>query len=323
MGERVYKHLTYNDRLKIETLFNRGKSVSYIANVIRTSRVTIYRELKKGEYIKKSTELVEVKGYSADLAHNKYLFNLQAKGKMIKIGYDKKLSLFIETKIADEHYSPEAVVKEIKNNNLQFNTTVCFKTIYNYIDKDIFLRLTNKDLPIKKCRREYKTIRVREHKRVKGVSISERDESILSRDEFGHWEMDTVKGKIKSKSSLLVLTERKTRKEILIKLPKHTAQSVVEALDGLEEKYQDKFHIIFKTITCDNGLEFSYTDEIVKSKINQDKNRTRLYYCHPYSSWERGSNEVNNRFIRRYIPKFTCFDSYPEEYFKKIEDFMN
>ncbi|MCI6272205.1 MAG: IS30 family transposase [Erysipelotrichaceae bacterium] len=135
--------------------------------------------------------------------------------------------------------------------------------------------------------------------------------------------MDTVKGKKSSSSSLLVLTERKTRKEIIIKLPKHSAEEVVKAIDTLEEKYQDKFNVIFKTLTCDNGSEFSYSEEIIKSKINQDKNRTKLYYCHPYSSWERGSNEVANKLIRRYIPKGEDIKNFTDEFIRKVEIWIN
>ena len=319
-----YKHLTKTDRIKIETLYNQGKKNCEIAKILRVHESTISRELKRGLYIKRTTKLIDIPGYSCDLAQDRYENNLLAKGVAIKIGRDYNYAKFIEDKIADEHYSPAAVLGEIKRKKLSFKTSICVSTLYSYIDKDVFGRITNKDLLVKSTRkRKYNKVIKREHRRIKGVSIAERDESVLSRNEFGHWEMDTVKGKMKSKSSLLVLTEIKTRKEIIIKLPKHTAQAVVDALDKLEEKYQDKFHIIFKTITCDNGIEFSYAEDIMKSKLFKNKNRTTLYYCHPFSSWERGSNEVNNKFIRRYIPKYTDFDDYSEDYFKKIEDFMN
>ena len=155
----------------------------------------------------------------------------------------------------------------------------------------MFTRITNQSLPIKGNRkRKHKKVIVRVNKRLAGTSIEKRPEYILSRDEFGHWEMDTVKGKRTSHSSMLVLTERKTRKEIIIKLEHHCAEAVVEALNELEKKLQNNFSQLFKTITCDNGTEFSYSNLIENSCINEGKKRTTLYYCHPYTSCERGSN---------------------------------
>lgn len=321
---RHYKHLTYRDRIRIETLHNQNKNNSEIAKILKVHESTISRELKRGEFIKKTTRLVEVKGYSCDLAQQRYENNLIAKGVSIKIGNDYEYAKYIESKIADEKYSPAAVLGEIKAKDLKFKTSICVTTLYSYIDKDVFGRITNKDLIIKRNRKRiYKKVKERVHLRLQGTSIEKRDPKILERNEFGHWEMDTVIGSIKSKASLLVLTERKTRKEIIIKLPKHTAQSVVEALDKLEIKYQDKFSVIFKTITCDNGTEFSYAEEIVKSKINKNNNRTQIYYCHPYTSWERGSNEVANKLIRKFIPKGRDLDKYNDKEILKIESWIN
>lgn len=135
--------------------------------------------------------------------------------------------------------------------------------------------------------------------------------------------MDTVKGKRgKSKNSLLVLTERKTRKEIIMKLPEHTAAAVVHAVDEIEKKLGRNFKQIFKTITMDNGNEFSDCKGIERSSIYEGK-RTKAYYCHPYSSYERGSNEVANKMIRRHIPKGTNFDEKTDKEIQKIEDWIN
>ena len=135
--------------------------------------------------------------------------------------------------------------------------------------------------------------------------------------------MDTVVGKRgKSKNSLLVLTERKTRKEIIVKLAEHTMEQVCRALDSLEQKWANRFSAIFKTITVDNGSEFSDCAGMEKSAIG-DGNRTKVYYCHPYSSYERGSNEVQNRMVRRKIPKGTCFDDKTKEEIQSIEDWIN
>lgn len=135
--------------------------------------------------------------------------------------------------------------------------------------------------------------------------------------------MDTVKGKQGvTKSCLLVLTERKTRDEIIAKLPDQKAESVVNALDRLEKKWGDMFYNVFKSITVDNGSEFADYEGMEKSCRREEK-RTTIYYCHPYSSYERGSNENQNKMIRRHIPKGTDFDDKTDEEIEQIEDWIN
>ncbi|MCI6272206.1 MAG: helix-turn-helix domain-containing protein [Erysipelotrichaceae bacterium] len=182
-----YKHLTKRDRIKIETLYNQGKKNCEIAKILRVHESTISRELKRGLYIKRSTKLIEIAGYSCDLAQNRYENNLLAKGVSIKIGCDYKYAKFIEDKIADEHYSPAAVLGEIKRKDLSFKTSICVSTLYSYIEKDVFGRITNKDLPIKSTRkRKYNKVRERMHKRLLGNSIEDRNISVETRDDFGH-----------------------------------------------------------------------------------------------------------------------------------------
>lgn len=124
--------------------------------------------------------------------------------------------------------------------------------------------------------------------------------------------------------TLLVLTERKTRNEIIFKLPDHTDEAVVAALDRLERKWgADMFKRVFKTITVDNGSEFADAEGLQRSIINEGEKRTKVYYCHPYSSWERGTNEVTNKMIRRKIPKGTNFDDRTEEEVESIENWIN
>ncbi|HAG64483.1 MAG TPA: IS30 family transposase, partial [Ruthenibacterium lactatiformans] len=143
------------------------------------------------------------------------------------------------------------------------------------------------------------------------------------REEFGHWEMDSVIGQRgKSKNTLLVLTERKTRDEIIFKLPDKTAEAVVDALDALERKWGDMFKQVFKSITVDNGSEFAYCEELERSILGEGK-RTQLYYCHPYSSWERGTNEVTNKMVRRKVPKGTNFDSMTDAEVEEMENWIN
>lgn len=119
---------------------------------------------------------------------------------------------------------------EIEQKNLSFETTISVKTVYNYIDKGIFLGITNKDLPDKARRKSgrHKPKRVR-ISNTKGNSIEQRPITVDEREEYGHWEMDCVeRGKYNGKTVLLVLTERKTHEEVTKKMKDATQASVIE-----------------------------------------------------------------------------------------------
>lgn len=324
---RTFKQLTKADRIKIEALVKAGHGKQEIADQLHVHRSTIYRELKRGTYTALNSDLTNEERYSPDIADDKYRENLKSKGGTLKIGNDIKLANYIENKIINEDYSPAAVLGELKAQGREgdFKVTICVTTLYSYIDKGIFLKLTNKHLPVKKNKkRDYKKVKRQQARAAAGESIEKRPEEIDTREEFGNWEMDTVKGKRgKSKNSLLVLTERKTRDEIIFKLPAHTAEAVVEAVDRLERKWGEMFKEVFKTITVDNGSEFAYCEELERSILNEGEKRTKLYYCHPYSSWERGTNEVTNKMVRRKVPKGTNFDDKTDEEIAAIEDWVN
>ena len=324
MSMRTFKHLTKADRIKLETLLNAGHSKKEIANILHVHISTIYREIKRGEFEALNTTLEKEKRYSCDMAEKKYRENLKAKGPELKIGKDLELASYIENKIVRDGYSPEAVIGEIKETGKEFKTEICVTTLYSYIDKGIFLKVTNKSLSVKgKRKREYSRVKRYQKRTGIGESIEKRPEKIDSREDFGHWEMDTVKGKRgKSKNVMLVLTERKTRNELIYKMPDGKTESVIRVLNRLERKWGKKFQDVFKTITVDNGAEFSDCEGMEHSVI-KNGSRTKIYYCHPYSSWERGSNEVANKMIRRKIPKGENFDAKTQKEIKDIENWIN
>lgn len=134
--------------------------------------------------------------------------------------------------------------------------------------------------------------------------------------------MDTVVSARPGKAAILVLTERLTREEITAKLPDKSAASVVQALDDLEREWGDKFPLVFQTITVDNGSEFADCPSMERSVLG-DGSRTKLYYCHPYSSYERGSNENLNKMIRRWLPKGTNFDEIADEVIEAVTSWIN
>lgn len=321
---KLFKHLSQNDRIKMETMLNSGHKVVEVAEYLHVHRSTIYREIKRGEYTHRNSDYTEETRYSSDLGQKNHDWNAQGKGRNIKIGNDRPLAEYIEEKIIEDKYSPEAALAAAAESGIEFTTSISVRTLYRYIDKGIFLKLTNKDLPVKGKRKKHNK-RVKVQKRASaGESIENRPDEVKDREIFGHWEMDTVKGKQGvTKSCMLVLTERKTRDEIIVKLPDQKAASVVEAIDRLERKWGDMFTKVFRSITVDNGVEFSDYEGLERSVLHEGEKRTFAFYCHPYSSWERGSNENNNRLIRRHIPKGEDFDEKQDRDIEYIENWIN
>ena len=322
--ERGGKHLNYEERQKLEILLKAKVRVKEIAALLggRSER-TIKREIKRGTVRLLNSDLTERFEYSCDAGQLKYDRNAANKGRSLKIGSSHDLVSYIEKKIGEEKMSPYAALQSIENEGKEFAVTICLKTLYNYIEQGLFLNISQKDLPQggKKKARKYDKIR-RATNNPTGTSIAERPEEIEYRRDFGHWELDTVVGKARTKAALLVLTERKTRYELIFKLESKTEQAVIEVLDKLERKLGKKrFRRIFKTITCDNGSE-NLDHEGMERSLTKGK-RTKVYYAHPYSAWERGSNENANKLIRRFVPKGTDIGRLTHKEVKRIERWMN
>ncbi len=322
--KKQYKHLTWENRIGIDSYLKANVPIKKIAEHIGVSKATIYNEVKRGRYVHINSDLTTEDRYSPDIAEEKYRKHLSEKGRNLKIGNDHKYANFIEEMIATHKYSPKAVLYHIKENQMVFKTNVCFKTLYNYIDNGIFYLITNDDLPVKRNKkRDYRKIKPKRTK-IFGESIEKRPIEVDERDAFGHWEMDCVVGTREKGQVLLVFTERLTRQEIIKILPEKKVRYVIKALDEIEKELGfRKFCKIFKTITVDNGSEFAGSDEFERSCISKTKKRTKIYFCHPYSSWERGSNENNNKLIRRHLPKGTDFKDLSKDKVEYIEDWVN
>lgn len=320
-----FKQLTERDRYIIEYMLSDKKSVKEIAEELGKSYSSIYREIKRGTVTLRNSDLVEYQKYCADAGQRVHDERKHFKGAPLKIGNDLEYLRFIEDKIVNDGYSPQAVLYYIRNHGLQFRTTLCKGTIYSYIEKGIFLNLTNKNLSVKRTKKQKHEVTRVTTKTIRGKSIEERAKSIMKRADFGHWEMDTVySGKGQGKACLLVLSERMLRLERIIKIPDRTSVSVVRALNRLERVMGfEKFRSTFKTITCDNGMEFIDFKGIEQSFCRKNRKRTELYYCHPYCSSERGTNENINRMIRRKISKGDSIAKYSNKEIQSIEDWIN
>jgi len=328
-NKRKFKHLTWEKRLQIEALYKVGYKARKIAEEVGCSFKTIYNELKRGEYEHTITDNTfwygkkyrKIKSYSPNKAQDVYDNNMSEHGVDIKIGKDYEFANYIEKRIVDDGLTPLAVLGEIKKKGLVFNTTICVQTLYNYIRSGVFLRLSMEHLPYaKKEKRKNNKMVVK--KLPRGVSIEKRPSSVFERIEFGHWEMDCIESCKKRKPTLLCLSERLSRKEIIFKLPNKTSNSVIKCLNILERRYGRLFPKVFKSITVDNGVEFSDYTSMERSKYLNEK-RTTIYYCHPYCSSERGTNERLNREIRRKFPKGTDFSRVSIDKVAEVERWLN
>ena len=327
MKKKGTKDLTRTQRLLLEDCLKAGLHKRVIAEKLGVCLATVYNELKRGEYEYKKRSYHDywgeshyklVKGYSPDKAQEKYELNKTAKGAPLKVGKDYDFIRYVEKRVLYDKLSPCAVCGEIKRKQL-FRTVISKTTMYRYIDIGLFMNIHLGDLPIKKSRKHYrKTIAKRPPK---GVSIEKRPIEIFNRNSFGHWEMDCVVGIKETKETILALSERKTRYEIIFKIPNRKTETVVKQINKLEKQFGANFRKVFKSITVDNGVEFSDFTGLQRS-IYKGK-RTNVYYCHPYTSCERGTNERLNREIRRRFPKGTDFTKITDNDIRDAEKWIN
>jgi IS30 family transposase len=325
-NHKKYVHLSESKRYKIEALLESKMAIKQIASVLGCSRSTLHREITRGTIKRFQHDWTEKKKYRANAGQADYLKKCRNRKRSLKIAKDKQLEEHIRMKITRDHFSPDAVIGEIKITGVKFQGMICTKTLYNYIDAGILCGISHKDLWEKgrRKKRRYKTVVRVTTKNRRARSIEDRPKEIGDRLEYGNWEGDTVKGcRRGSKAGLLTLTERKTREEIILKIQSSSHEAIQTAFDGLEQRYGIDFKTKFKSITFDNGSEFLGWESLEASVLKGGEKRTVIYFAHTYSSWERGTNENHNRMIRRFILKGLDIDGFSEDEIKRVEDWMN
>lgn len=318
-------HLTYKERVQIETYLTLDQPLSgnKIAKILGRARRTIHSEIKDGmvRQVRKQiqngkTYVYDYFVYSADAgqaAYDKARKNSNRQPKWIQA---PEFMDYADQQMKEEKHSPDVVIGRAKKLNLFPQEEIpCTTTLYSYIDQGI-METKNIDLHLK-VRRKANQPRNRKNKKMLGDSIEKRPDIVDTRETFGHWEIDTVIGLKKgSDHALLTLTERKTRYELIIKIDGKASDPVNYALTRLKNVAGEAFSHLFKTITSDNGSEFSGLSELLKEV-------TAVYFTHPYSSWERGTNENHNGLIRRFIPKGTCMRDVSRSTIRRVQEWMN
>ena len=319
---RKGKHLNWEERIQIETLQRQGLSAKEIGIDLNRPERTMSREIESGWVLHRLSQDRVEERYSAHRGQTIYEKRMQSRTSREPI--DQRLTEYLREQIVEKKNSPEVIADWMKQEKLDY--AVCFKTIYNLIDRDLIPGVSNESLWEKHKRKQKHRSLHRKRKRPvpPGRSIENRPESVDEREDAGHWEIDlVVGGQGKGSAVLLTLTERKTRKEIIRKLKDKTQHAVARALNGIERQMgKEAFRSVFKSITADNGSEF-LDYEALEASVFSRSSRTRIYYAHPYSSWERGSNENANRIIRRFIPKGSDISKFTHKQIKRIEEWIN
>ena len=311
---RKGQHLTSEERHLIEVRLNKDKHTVYqIAKELGRPYNTVKNEIKRGTVLQYNGK---VERYKADAGYSKYLENRKESRRKYKWMEVTAFIQYVVKHFKEDNWSLDACAgRAISDGSFTRSETLCTKTLYNYVNSGL-LPIANTDLP-EKLRRNTKCHKVRENKKILGKSIEERPGEIDLREEFGHWEIDSVLGKKgKDEPTVISLTERKCRFSFWLKVRDHSAEALDEVASKLFENFGDKYREVFKTITADNGSEFANLSHLEENGIG-------VYFTHPYTSCEKGTVECHNRMLRRFIPKGKSINDYTADDIMIFADIIN
>lgn len=322
---RKGKHLTRDERIQIKVLNEKGDSNRSIAQAIGCHRQTVKNELDRGSVTQAREQKQNGRTYRytdpiyfPDVGQRQYEDNRLNCGRIPKWVSIPAFIEWADIKMLEAGWSPDAVIGYL-NAHFPYAKALlpCTTTLYHWIHIGI-MRTKNIDLLEKVSRAPRKTGRHGQaNKRKLGTSIEARPAHIEDRAEFGHWEIDTVLGvKGEDDAVLLTLAERKTRFECIIKVDRKDAASVSNAVQSLAERTGADMRAVFKTITSDNGSEFSTLETDLKET-------TQVYFSHPYAAYERGTSENQHKLIRRFIPKSQPISQVSQPHTLRIQKWMN
>ena len=312
MRKIKYQRLTIREREEISRCLASKLSIAKIANLMNRNASTIYREIKRNR---------GKSGYRAFGASRRAqrAATSRRKGKS-KIAKSAKLSCYVH-KGLEKEWSPEEISERIKMEYpLDMAMRISHEAIYRYIY--VLSRGGLKQMLIKALRQEHKYRRKqktgkKEENRGKianMLSIEERPAEVADRAVPGHWEGDLILGKYK-RSALGTLVERTTRYTILV--PLGNKKDAITVRKEFAKAFQSVPAELKKTMTYDQGKEMSDHQQFTIDTGIQ------VYFAHPGSPWERGTNENTNGLIRQYFPKGTDFAEVTEEEIKFVQRRLN
>lgn len=272
------QHLTREERYYILIRLNIDHwSIYKIAKELHRLYNTINKEVQCGTVYLYNGKIIR---YKPDIAEQKYKDKRVNSKKNYHCLECVEFLNYVVEMFTKKGWLLDASVGYAKENNLfSSDEMVCTKTLYNYVDLGL-LPIKNIDSP-EKPKRNTKSSNARKNRGILGKSIEERPETVNSREEFGHWEIDSVLGKKKdTEPAIMTIVERQTRMSLWIKVKDHSSLAIDEVLQNLINQFGDKKSEVFKSITGDNGSEFSNLSKI-------ENNGTSVYFTHPYTSCEK------------------------------------
>ena len=296
----MYNHLTSEERDQIAVWKAEGQSCSKIAVRLGRHKSSISREINRNKNDKEQ--------YLSSFAQQKCEERIRKAHKRERIE-DCEVKQYVEEKIK-LGWSPDIISGRLEID--LSGKSISHECIYQYIYNDkpelgLFLPRGNvKRKPKSSLRKSKKT------KIPNRTPLSERPKEVEERKEFGHYEADSIVSRA-SKFALNVVVERKSRFTFIQILENKTAQ---ETLNGIIASLSDYTPSVV-SITYDNGTEFAYHEEI------NTLLESVSYFCEPYHSWEKGSVENRNWFIRRFLPKKTDFATITKDNILKIQGWLN
>lgn len=353
-----YNQLNSTQRETIQILLNKGKSFTDIGKAIDKDRTTISKEIRRNRYIKSNFyDAFDIKGINQAvercdlLKHKPYVCNTCLNKK-----FCNKHHLYYEYKLAEQHYQdnlvtsrsgvdikPETIydiehqiVPLIKNKKQSVNqvyinhSDILYfskSTFYKYVDLGVF-SLSNADLPKKirykkRKRKDFNNENKRELSLLKGRKYEDFIEFSTNHPKMNIVEMDTVIGKREQSKCLLTLYIRKTHFMLIFLLNKKDSASVNAKINFIKETLGiNLYSKIFRIFLTDNGSEF-FSVLNFERDLETNKKLSNIFFCHPYSSFEKHRIEVNHEYIRRVFPKGTSFSNLNDAIIKNLQDNIN
>lgn len=304
----AYKRLNRNHRIAIEKQLALGKNNLEIAKLLSVHPSTISRELKRV----KNAAYDNLKA-EADFVHN-LLDRRHGKSKMES---NPKLKNFVYSHMK-LLWSPQQISNALKlfypfDPTMQISHESIYAHVYIQPKKEVE-KLLISQLRQKRNYRGNQSRGANKRSTIKDpIRIDERPAEVLTREIPGHWEGDLVLGKNRE-SAIGTLVERTSRFLIIVPLKKRDATSVRK---GFEKAFKDIPKHLKISLTYDNGTEMA------QHKLFTKNSKIKVFFAHPYSPWERPTNENTNGLIRHYFPKGTDFNLIPKNRLKEVQNQLN
>jgi IS30 family transposase len=281
-------------------LQSRKYTLRQIAKELKRSISTISDEIKRN-----SDKLGRYESTKAN--HKSYVRRKYSKFQGMKIVSDTQLRQFIEKHLYDDQ-SPKAISGRIKHREKNVNY-VSKNSIHRYI-KSVYGRKIEAYRKNRKPKR--RSPRKSRAQLTDRTFINKRPQHIEKRLRAGHAESDFIESGKTGKGKLLVVVDRKTRAAFLERIVTVTIFDVHKAFLKIKERFPE-----LETITTDNDILLQNHKKLERLL------HIKIYFCDPYSSWQKGTVENTNKYIRRDIPKGSSISAYSKVFIKKLEDKLN